>query len=81
MKFIEEVRSIKTEYILRDDLKEKIIESAKDNKDYLIMLLPDLSEYDVKALEKEEFTVTIESKKELDCKNEYYDRKYYKISW
>jgi NurA-like 5'-3' nuclease len=82
MRFIDEIRNMEINYVLKEEIKEKIrAEAKKDNKNYLIMLLSELKEYDVKALEKEGFTVTIVKKRELDCKNEYYDREYYKISW
>lgn len=81
MRFIDEIRNMEVNYVLKEEIKEKIRVEAKKDKNYLIMLLSDLKEYDVKALEKEGFTVTIEKKREMDCKNEYYDREYYKISW
>jgi hypothetical protein len=81
MSFIEEVRSIKTEYILRDDIKEKIIAEAKKDKKYIEISSGELKEYDIKALEKEGFTIDKTKKKEVDPKNEEYEATYYKISW
>jgi ribosomal protein S8 len=81
MRFIDEIRSIEVDYVLKDEIKDMIRAEAKKDNKYLMIPLSELKEYDVKALEKEGFIVATNSKRELDCKNEYYDIQYYKISW
>jgi hypothetical protein len=81
MSFIDEVRSIKVDYVLRDEIKQKILNEAKKGNKYVEISSSELKQNDIRALEQEKFILEKTKKKEVDPKNEEYEVTYYKISW
>lgn len=81
MSFIDEVRSIKVDYVLRDEVKQKILTEAKNGNKYIEISSSELKQNDIRALEQEKFILEKTKKKEVDTRNEEYEVTYYKISW
>jgi hypothetical protein len=48
MRFIDEIRSIEVDYVLKDEIKDMIRAEAKKDNKYLMIPLSELKEYDVR---------------------------------